>query len=124
MNTPSIIKNNNASGISLGDFSSHNEVKWNDFIANNVGGDSQATDNGASNTFTSNYWYEWSDTSKPYEISGTAENSDSSPLASTNNPDSPTDITAPPPASSPSWLIIPSLLLLIVLTVVRKNKHS
>jgi len=96
-----------------------NTIKWNDFIANS----DQAIDDGTENTFVSNYWYEWTDITKPYEISGLAENTDSSPLASKINPDSP-DITAPPPPTSASWFIVPTLLLLMCLGVIKRKKQE
>jgi parallel beta-helix repeat protein len=117
-----IFRNNsiyfNYRGVVIQSDCSGNTIKWNDFIAN---GGSQAKDDGTENTFVSNYWYEWTDITKPYEISGIAENTDSSPLASKINPDSP-DITASPPTSA-SWFIIPTLLILMCLGVIKRKKQ-
>jgi parallel beta-helix repeat protein len=104
--------------------SSTNIIRFNDFIANNYGENSQACDYGSENTFISNYWYEWTNpdsdddgiVDKPYSIAGEAGTTDNSPRT-TPNPGSPTDITAPPPKSSSGWtfaIILPLGLLLVM----------
>jgi len=91
-----IINNNTISdaimgwGITLGYDTSHNVIKWNDFI-NNTGpwfGNSQAHDSGINNIFLNNYWNEWTTpeldgdgfVDYPYAIDGTASNYDLFPL--------------------------------------------
>ncbi|MHA2333120.1 MAG: right-handed parallel beta-helix repeat-containing protein [Candidatus Hodarchaeales archaeon] len=69
---------------------SDNIVKWNNFIDNNLGGDSQAWDNGTNNLFTNNYWDEFTspDTNadgyvdNQYAVDGSADSQDLTPLAS------------------------------------------
>jgi parallel beta-helix repeat protein len=64
-------------------------VAWNEFIGNNPRGTSQAYDDGINNTFTNNYWNEWSNpdlnqdgiVDEPYQIDGGANSQDTSPLA-------------------------------------------
>jgi parallel beta-helix repeat protein len=114
----SIYSNGNY-GILIGNISTGNTIKWNDFISNG-GGDSQAIDHGTSNTFISNYWHTY-ETNQPYEIAGIAGNNDSSPLASKNNPDTP-DFPPPEPKSTPAWLIFSVVFLLGILTINRKFK--
>ena len=109
----------NLRGIEIDSDCRGNTIQWNDFIANEWG---QAKDDGTDNSFVSNYWYDWTDLTKPYKIPGLAENTDSSPLASKINPDSP-DITAPQPPTSASWFIVPTVLIVMCLGVITRKKQ-
>ena len=69
--------------------SDNNTVKWNNFIDNNAGtGNQQAYDDGGNNTFSTNYWHEWTSpddnsdgfVDEPYAINGSTNNNDTSPL--------------------------------------------
>jgi len=62
------------SGVHLNENSSYNQIYDNCFIENVP----QAVDNGTNNTFTSNFWDDWNG-SGPYEIAGTANNTDDNP---------------------------------------------
>ena len=114
----SIYSNSNY-GIVISNISTGNTIKWNDFIGNGDE-DSQAMDDGTSNTFISNYWYTY-ETESPYEIAGAVGNSDSSPLASKNNADTPV-FPPPEPKSTPAWLILSVIFFLGVVTINRKLK--
>jgi parallel beta-helix repeat protein len=127
------IYSNTLHGINISAVSKNNIIKWNDFLDNNLGGDSQALDTGIDNTFTSNYWYEWTKpdsdedgiVDKPYPIEGEADNTDPTPLASLNNLASPTDITAPPKKSTPGWtlvVLLPQIIVIALIRAVRKGK--
>ncbi|MHA1969345.1 MAG: right-handed parallel beta-helix repeat-containing protein, partial [Candidatus Hodarchaeales archaeon] len=108
------IYTNDLFGILINSSSKNNLIEVNDFVANNLGSYSQAHDNGSANNFSHNYWYEWTTPDKnddgiidkPYSIAGGAKNEDTSPRVSFNNPNSPTDIQAPPAKSSSGWTII------------------
>jgi parallel beta-helix repeat protein len=116
-------------GLSILHPSSSNIVSWNDFIANNLPGTSQAFDNGSSNEFLKNYWYEWltpdsdndSIVDKPYPIAGNSDNTDSSPLIHPTNPNSPKDVTAPKSDSSPSWSLLLAMIGICMLYSQRRN---
>jgi parallel beta-helix repeat protein len=85
--TKCIMNTNQGFGIYINSASSYNNVILNDFIGNNLDGDSQAFDGGVNNTFSNNYWNDWisPDTNQngyvdfPYYIEGAAENEDRLP---------------------------------------------
>jgi parallel beta-helix repeat protein len=122
------IYSNTLYGINISAVSNNNVIKWNDFLANNLDGDSQALDNGTENSFTSNYWYEWTKpdsdengiTDNPYRIDGEAENTDPSPQVSRMHPDSP-PITAPS-KSTPGWSFVLTLITWGIILVYRRKK--
>ena len=68
-------------GLILDSLSSYTQVTFNEFFNNNLGKDSQAYDDGLSNTFLHNYWSDGS-SSSPYLIDGNAGSKDPAPLAS------------------------------------------
>lgn len=80
--------NTSSYGITLDHSSRNNTVEGNNFLGNNPGGSSQASDDGTNNVFTSNYWDDHDNTDlngdgfadAPYAIEGTANNQDPSPL--------------------------------------------
>jgi parallel beta-helix repeat protein len=126
---------NSEYGVSLNSPSSSNSIANNDFVANNLDEDTntqkdQAVDNGSSNSFLSNYWYEWTSpdsdgdgiVDNPYSIAGETETTDPSPLALPNNANTPQDITAPPSKSSPGWTIAISIICIILITNFRRRK--
>lgn len=113
----SIFTNQNF-GLEIFSTSNDNIIKWNDFIKNNPGGESQAIDDGTNNEFTSNYW--WTSSAKAYSIAGEAQNTDTSPRVSPNNPNSP-DITAAPD-KTPSWSVVITMVVFITIIVLRKRK--
>ncbi len=86
--------NNIHYGIAIEVFSEYNDVKWNDFIKNNPIGHSQAFDAGSNNTFSLNYWEEWTSPDAntngivdlPYSIDGDINATDSYPLVFSNQP--------------------------------------
>ncbi|MFX1514753.1 MAG: nitrous oxide reductase family maturation protein NosD [Promethearchaeota archaeon] len=110
----------NLRGVAIDSDCRGNTFQWNDFIANEW---SHAKDDGTNNSFVSNYWYDWTDITKPYAIAGLAENTDSSPLASKVNPDSP-DIAAPLPPASTSWFLVPIFLMLLCLSVIKRKTQK
>ncbi len=122
------IYNNTNYGIRIDPPSEDNLIKRNDFITNNLDGISQAFDNGSSNIFLNNYWYEWTSpdsdgdniVDKPYSIAGDIQNTDPFPLIYPFNPNSPTDITLPLPKSSPGWNF--AILWLVFVTVIALRK--
>ena len=69
---------NNLVGLELSSETSENIVRRNDFVIPFVSDEPQATDDGVNNIFEMNYWSEWTN-STPYELSGSAENSDTTP---------------------------------------------
>ncbi len=83
-----IIKNNTGGGFFLDYRTESNLIRYNDFLQNNINA-SQADDDGSENLFIHNYWDDWlgpdSDDDgvidSPYLIGGSANNSDSQPLA-------------------------------------------
>jgi basic membrane protein A len=80
-------------GLVIGSGCDGNLVKWNDYIRNNLAGESQAEDDGDS-TFTENFWDEWTSpdadndgfVDNPYDLAGGAENGDGFPLTIPRNP--------------------------------------
>lgn len=80
------IGNNSKWGVEFTSLTSNNIVRNNDFLLN--GNDGQAYDDGEANLFRENYWDDWTEpdgdsdgfVDRPYEINGTAENSDLTPL--------------------------------------------
>ncbi len=108
---------NNGYGIDITNNSSNNTIKWNDFIKNNVGGSSQANDNGKNNEFASNYW--WTSSTKAYSINGETNNADSSPLTSKFNPDSP---EIPESKASSGWSIFLFFPVIFTYVILRKTK--
>ena len=77
-----VFYNNSHRGVWCAYESRGNLIKWNDFKDNGHPIDSQAMDNGLNNTFSSNYWYNWT-SNEPYLIIGYPGTVDSNPL---NNP--------------------------------------
>lgn len=90
--TDNTISNNSRWGLDFAADTSNNIVQGNDFLMN--GYTHQACDDGTSNTFDGNYWDDWTTpdddqdgfVDNPYTINGTADNSDSNPLAAHCNP--------------------------------------
>jgi parallel beta-helix repeat protein len=88
--TSNMISNNAVYGIEIDSGSNDNIVQWNNFIDNNLGGSSQAIDDGLSNIFVNNYWNEFTspDTNSdrivdnPYTVDGAANSQDLNPLVS------------------------------------------
>ncbi|MHA2252789.1 MAG: right-handed parallel beta-helix repeat-containing protein, partial [Candidatus Kariarchaeaceae archaeon] len=126
---------NSAFGVILNVSSSDNSIVNNDFVANNLDESTntqscQAFDNGSTNTFNNNYWYEWTSpdsdedgiVDKAYSITGEPENNDPSPKVSPNNPNSPTDVIPPPPKSSSGWTLLISTISIILVTKFRRGK--
>ncbi|MHA2244735.1 MAG: right-handed parallel beta-helix repeat-containing protein [Candidatus Hodarchaeales archaeon] len=119
-------------GIKIPHPSSNNLVSMNDFISNNIAGTSQAFDNGSSNNFLKNYWYEWvtpdSDSNNivdnPYFIAGDSDNTDPSPLVHPTNPNSPTNITAPTSKSSPAWTFIITLIAYFFIFTLKSGENN
>ena len=114
----SIFTNTNH-GLGISSASSDNTIKWNDFIKNNHGGRSQATDDGTNNEFISNYW--WTSSTKAYSIAGEANNADSSPLTSVINSDSP---EIPESKASSGWSIFLVLSVIFTYRIFRKTKKK
>ena len=120
------VYSNSLYGLKINSSSQDNLVKWNDFIDNNPEATCQAFDDGTENTFTANYWFEWttpdSDSDgivdEPYIVEGTAQNTDPAPRA-LPNPNSP-DITVANGASGWSFLI--ALMVFIAVVTSRKRK--
>jgi parallel beta-helix repeat protein len=89
-----VIVNNELYGIKISSDSNDNTISYNDFIGNNLGGTSQAYDDGLNNLFTNNYFIDHDNTDKnndgiadtSYPIDGSEENVDSSPSASPIQP--------------------------------------
>lgn len=121
----SIFKNGNY-GLEIYNLSSQTIVKGNDFLDNNPGGDSQATDDGINNTFSSNYWGNL--TTDSYSIAGEAGNVDSSPLASLNRVDLYSQVYYPPTSitsdTSPGWSVIFVLPIIFVYGRIQKKKRK
>ena len=119
-------------GIKILHPSSNNLVSMNDLISNNIAGTSQAFDNGSSNNFLKNHWYEWigpdSDNNNivdnPYSIAGESANTDPSPLVHPVNPNSPTGIKAPTSKSSPAWTFIVALAACFVKITLKREDSS
>ncbi len=127
----SIYQNSNY-GLEITNQSSQTIVKWNDFLDNNVEGDSQAVDNGINNTFSSNYWGSLSTDS--YSIAGTAGNVDSSPLASLKRVEEYSQVYFPATSdtsttttstskTSLGWQIILVLPIIFVFGIIQKKKR-
>lgn len=125
--TDNNISNNDRYGILLNYNTNYIEVIKNDFIGNNPRGGSQAFDDGygQNNTFTYNYWDDWTDpdgnadgiVDSPYIIDGEANNQDSHPRAS---------LTHDNTISFSSNVVIGIILLIIILSalfvLIRKQK--
>ncbi|MFX1255149.1 MAG: NosD domain-containing protein [Promethearchaeota archaeon] len=126
------IYNNIKYGIDV--FSSdYNNISWNNFIDNNPGGTSQASDTGHHNSFMYNYWADWTSPDNdsdglvdvPYKIDGTAGNTDPYPLAP------PDDLTTEISTTS-SWVLRTSsfsflvvcFTLSIFIIVLNKRKKT
>ncbi|MFX0196104.1 MAG: nitrous oxide reductase family maturation protein NosD [Candidatus Hodarchaeota archaeon] len=100
-----IFSHNRDYGLILGFISWNNIIKDNDFLGNNLGGRSQAYDNGTNNVFAHNYWDDHDTTDQnsdgiadtPYPIDGEAVNQDLYPLMARANPTA----TLPPLDSFP-----------------------
>lgn len=88
------IIDNQVYGVFLNITSYDNLIKWNSFVGNLNFGTSQAKDDGWNNVFLSNFYDEWTSpdiepdgyVDIPYDIDGTAANSDPLPLVSPMNP--------------------------------------
>ncbi len=86
------IANNSRWGLEFLVDTENNLVQGNDFLMNVYS--HQACDDGASNTFDGNFWDDWTSPDEdidgyvdsPYTINGTADNSDTNPLAEHYNP--------------------------------------
>lgn len=80
-------------GLVIGSVCDGNLVKWNNFIRNNLSGESQAEDDGDS-TFKENFWDEWTSpdanndgfVDEKYILAGGAYNFDHTPLTKPRNP--------------------------------------
>lgn len=85
-----IITYNENYGLYLGNNVHNTRIFYNDFLQNNLNDTAQAYDAGSNNTFTHNYWADWTrpDANKdgivdlPYGISGPVSNQDQNPLVS------------------------------------------
>ncbi|MFW9915017.1 MAG: nitrous oxide reductase family maturation protein NosD [Candidatus Thorarchaeota archaeon] len=105
-----IIMENGLYGINITEGSSDNIIQWNDFYGNNPGGTSQALDDGTDNLFSSNYWSDHDNidndydgiADNPYQIDGTASNSDSSAMVMPNYIFSLAHFLAPPRVAYPN----------------------
>ena len=114
---------NIAYGVFLNSNSDMNTIHHNKFIENNIGGSSQAWDEGFSNawfdisTSEGNFWSDWSEVG-PYEIDGSANSVDLYPL----------DIYGNPPSVSEFSLMygisIIFLLNLFVIVYISKKKRK
>ena len=87
-----LIYDNQGYGVVLMSMSGQNQIKTNDFHENNAG-ESQATDGGSYNVFSSNYWNDWTGTGL-YAIHGSVGNADTSPSVNSHHLSAPV-ITAP-----------------------------
>jgi parallel beta-helix repeat protein len=134
----SIFSNENY-GLKIRSGSSTNVIKWNDFLDNNRPHSSlisftpsaltaQAFDAGFDNIFIANYWFEWTSPDSdrngivdvPYFIDGKAQNNDTSPSASPNNPkNSPTIIT--PLTNLPGVVIVMMVFITLITLVMVKT---
>ena len=123
--TNNTLSNNEGYGIVLSSLppyesdSDNNIIHHNIFIDNNLGGTSQAYDEGTNNTWYSkeleegNYWNEW-DSKEPYPIDGDADTTDPYPL--NENLDR---------ISYEFIIFIPSIILIASLcSIIRKRKHK
>ena len=84
-------------GISFESGADDNIVQFNDFSRNSGGNPPQILDQGINNTFSSNYWSDWTETGS-YAIAGEAMNQDLSPLTNPYHLSAPV-ITAPTSAT-------------------------
>jgi parallel beta-helix repeat protein len=108
------------SGVDLNENSVYNQIFDNCFIGNLP---YQAVDNGTNNTFTSNFWDDWIG-SGPYNISGTANNSDNNPRDECRLGEE-APAPAQVPALTPVGLIalVSILSVIAALTITRKRKR-
>ena len=112
------IKQNLLYGVTLNGNSQNNIMHHNNFEDNNLGGTSQALDDGTNNIWyddtveEGNFWSDWSG-SGPYSIDGTAGSVDPHPLSSSSVPE----------FNSWSLFILLSLIPILVLPIVRKKKN-
>ncbi|MFX1548074.1 MAG: nitrous oxide reductase family maturation protein NosD, partial [Promethearchaeota archaeon] len=84
-----IVENNSEYGIAIphvdlcGQSCAFNTIQFNNFVRNNLGGDSQAYDASSPlmlyTNFEFNYWDEWTNLTQSYSIAGEANATDSSP---------------------------------------------
>ncbi|MFQ5980462.1 MAG: right-handed parallel beta-helix repeat-containing protein [Candidatus Heimdallarchaeota archaeon] len=103
-----LVLDNGLYGINITEGSSDNTVRLNDFYNNNLGGTSQALDNGFNNQFSNNFWADHDNTDidgdgiadAPYLIDGTASNLDNSSMSAPNHP--PMDFLGVP------WVVYPN----------------
>jgi len=106
-------------GVHLDEGSNYNVIRTNCFIEN----DPQAMDNGTGNDWTGNFWSDWSG-SGPYEITGTANNTDSNPLDECplgQEPQAPAQV----PALTPIGMIaLVGLLSVIAAISIRKRRRK
>ena len=129
------IYSNRLYGLKFNSSSTNNTVKWNDFLDNNRPHSSlisltpstltaQAFDAGSENTFTANYWFEWTSPDSdrngivdaPYFIDGEAQNTDTSPSASPNNPKNSPAIIAP--LTNLPGVVIAMMVFITLITLV------
>jgi parallel beta-helix repeat protein len=116
--TGNTVVNNSRWGIVFTAQSSNNFIHNNDFLMNGVSG--QACDDGSSNTFSENFWDDWTSPDEdangfvdfPYLINGTAANADTNPLAAPLNP-LPDWYKTPTTPIEPAQLQIDPMLILI-----------
>ena len=91
-----VIRNSSDYGIYLDSKTKNNNISLNEFYFNKLG-NAQAYDDGLSNSFTYNFWNEWTTpdnnadgiVDNPYALAGTATNFDFSPRVSPNIPHNP-----------------------------------
>ncbi|MFX1516065.1 MAG: nitrous oxide reductase family maturation protein NosD, partial [Promethearchaeota archaeon] len=84
-----VIYNDDIYGISLSYSSENNNIDWNDFIGNNIGGTSQINDDGSGNQFNNNFLVDHDNTDSdnntisdnPYYIDGDAGSIDYNPYS-------------------------------------------
>lgn len=105
----------------------NNTVRWNDFFQNNLNGTSQAFDDGSGNTFTSNYWDDWTGpdddddgiVDSPYAIAGSANQQDLSPVVtpSATTQESPPNGENGSNGFEPPFLALLGLLILLLLVL-------
>ncbi|MFX1547345.1 MAG: nitrous oxide reductase family maturation protein NosD, partial [Promethearchaeota archaeon] len=84
-----VIYNDDLYGISISYASTYNNIDWNDFIGNNIGGTSQINDDGSGNQFSNNFLVDHDNTDNnndsisdnPYYIDGDAGSTDYSPYS-------------------------------------------